>query len=149
MLSRFLNARFAPTSTNVGLLILRVGIGLILFLKHGWEKISVLSLTNAHFPDPIHIGTNASWTIAVISDGICSLLIVLGVGTRWVALFSFCTLFTAWTFVHHYGFFGKTPNANYGELIAQYIVTCIVLMVAGPGPYSVDGWLARREYKSV
>ena len=142
MLSRILNAKFLPTSTDVGLLLLRVGIGLIMFLKHGWEKIAVMSLTNNHFPDPIHIGMNASWTIAVISDGICSLLIVLGVATRWVSLFAFCNIFVAWTFVHHYGFFGKTPNANYGELIAQYLVTCVVLMVAGPGRYSVDALLA-------
>lgn len=142
MLSRFLNAKFAPTSTDVGLLVLRVGIGTILFLKHGWEKVAALSLTNSHFPDPIHIGMNASWMIAVFSDGICSLLIVLGFGTRWVSLFSFCTLFTAWTFVHHYGFFGKTQNSNYGELIAQYLVTCLVLMIAGPGRYSVDALLA-------
>jgi uncharacterized membrane protein YphA (DoxX/SURF4 family) len=52
MLGRFLNAKFVPRSTDVGLLLLRIGTGLILFMRHGWEKVSLLSLSNPHFPRP-------------------------------------------------------------------------------------------------
>ena len=138
MLSRFLNAKFVPSSTDAGLLLLRVGTGLILFLRHGWEKVSQLTLSNPHFPDPIHIGHSTSWVIAMLADGICSLLIILGVGTRWLSLYCFVNILVAWSLVHHFTFLGKTPGADHGELIALYLSAFLALMVAGSGRYSVD-----------
>jgi hypothetical protein len=60
MLGRILKAKFVPTSTDFGLLLLRIGTGLILFLRHGWEKVSTLSLVNPSFPDPLHVGHNTT-----------------------------------------------------------------------------------------
>jgi putative oxidoreductase len=143
MLGRFLNAKFVPTSVDAGLLVFRVGTGLILFMRHGWEKVSTLSLSNPGFPDPLHIGHSTSWVMAMLSDGILSLLLILGVGTRWIALYSFVEIFVAWAFVHHFVFLGKTPGADHGELIALYLSAFLALMVAGAGRYSVDAVLAK------
>jgi len=144
MLGRILNAKFVPSSSDVGLLVLRIGAGLILFLRHGWEKVSQLTLINPHFPDPLHIGHSTTWVLAVLSDGICSLLIVLGVGTRWLSLYCFFNIFVAWALVHHFTFLGKSPGADHGELIALYLVAFAALMAAGPGRYSVDARLAEK-----
>jgi len=141
VIGRILNAKFVPSSFNAGLLVLRVGTGLILFLRHGWEKVSLLTLINPHFPDPLHIGHNTSWVLAMLSDGVCSLLIVLGIGTRWLSLYCFVNIFIAWAFIHHFTFLGKVPGADHGELIAQYLIAFAALMVAGPGHYSVDAQL--------
>ena len=138
MLSRFLNAKFVPSSTDAGLLVLRIGTGLVLFLRHGWEKVSQLTLSNPHFPDPIHIGHSTSWVIAMLADGICSLLIILGVGTRWLSLYCFVNILVACSLIHHFTFLGKTPGADHGELIALYLSAFLALMVAGSGRYSVD-----------
>ena len=142
MLGRLLNARFVPTSTDAGLLLLRIGTGVILFTRHGWEKVSILSLINPHFPDPLHIGHNTSWILALLGDGILSLLLVIGVGTRWIALYSFVVIFVAWAFVHHFTFLGKTPGADHGELIALYLSAFLALMVTGAGRYSIDAAFA-------
>ena len=142
MLGRILNAKFVPSSPDAGLLALRIGAGLVLFLRHGWEKVSPLSLTNPQFPNPLHIGSNISWVIAMLSDGIFSLLIVLGVGTRWLSLYCFMNIFVAWSLVHHFVFFGKTPAGEHGELTVLYFAALIALMIAGPGRYSIDAQLA-------
>jgi putative oxidoreductase len=143
MIGRILNAKFLPKgSADVQLLVLRVGIGLTLFLKHGWEKVSMLSFANPHFADPLHIGTTPSWIFATITDGICSLLIVLGVGTRWLSALCFFNIFVAWALMHHFTFFGKGQSTDHGELIVQYLVTFLVLLIGGGGRYSVDGVLA-------
>jgi putative oxidoreductase len=42
-----------------------------------------------HFPDPVGIGSTASLLFALIADGICSILIILGLFARLAALF-FC-----------------------------------------------------------
>jgi putative oxidoreductase len=143
MLSRFLNAKFVPTNTDAGLLLLRIGTGLILFMRHGWEKVSTLSLTNPHFPSVLGLGHNGTWIMAMLSDGVFSLLLVLGLGTRWIALYSFLEIFMAWAFVHHFIFLGKTPGADHGELIALYLSAFLALMVTGAGRYSVDATLAK------
>ena len=141
MLSRFLNARFVPASTDAGLLLLRIGTGLILFMRHGWEKISTLSLTNPNFPSVLGLGHNVTWMMAMLSDGVFSLLLILGLGTRWIALYSFLEIFMAWAFVHHFTFLGKSPGADHGELIALYLSALLALMVTGAGRYSVDAVL--------
>ncbi len=152
MLVRYLNARFAPTSSDAALLLLRVGIGTILFLKHGWEKVSQLSLTGpADFPNLFHLGQATGFQIALFSDCICSLLIVIGLGTRWASLFSFCSLFVAWAVVHHFGFLPSMEsrpgslNPLSGEIVTLFLLPMIVLMVAGPGRYSLDALVERKS----
>ena len=146
MIGRILNVNFVPSNYDAGLLVLRVGAGLILFLRHGWEKVSQLTLINPHFPNPLHIGHSTSWVLAMLSDGICSVLIVLGVGTRWLSFYCLVNIFVAWAFVHHFTFWGKIPGADHGELIALYLVSFAALIVAGPGRYSVDAKLAARVH---
>ena len=131
--------RSTPTnaSTSFGLLILRVGAGLSLFLKHGLEKLTGYSRMVQHFPNPIHIGTHASLAFALLTDGICSLLIVLGLATRPAAFLLLVTLLTAFFLVHHAAFFTE----SHVELVWIYIVVFAALLFTGPGRFSVDAHL--------
>lgn len=144
MLGRILNAKFLPTNQDFQLLVLRVGTGLTLFLRHGWEKVSKFTLHDPHGPDPLHIGTTPSWLIQLLADGVFSLLIVLGVGTRWLAAYCFVNIFVAFAFVHHFVFTGKSPDADHGELIVQYLIALTALIIGGPGRYSIDRMLAEK-----
>jgi putative oxidoreductase len=81
--------------------------------------------------------------LAMLSDGIFSLLLILGIATRWIALYSFVEIFVAWSFIHHFSFLGKSPGADHGELITLYLSAFLALMVSGAGRYSVDAVLAR------
>ena len=129
-----------PAAFDWGLLCLRVWFGTSLFLKHGWEKPTNFSRMAAHFPDPLHLGPVPSLVIALISDAICSILVLLGLGTRWAALYIICNVFVAWSFVHHFQFFARgTP----GELIGLYIAGFLALAIMGPGRFSLDYWLVR------
>ena len=124
---------------EAGLAILRIGTGATLFLRHGLEKQPIhWPQFLAHFPDPIHIGAHPSFFISFISDFICSLLIALGIWTRWAALFCFCNIFVAWAMVHRFAFFGKGPDAAHGELIVLYLVALLTLVVTGSTAFSVD-----------
>ena len=97
----------------------------------------------AHFPDPIHIGAGPSLVIALIADFICSILIIVGLGTRLAALFSFVNLAVAWIFVHHFLFFGR--DADHGEVVVLYMGVMLALTFAGAGRYSVDHLIAKKR----
>jgi len=132
-------AKQSAGGEQAGLAILRIGAGAALFLRHGWEKQPMhWAQFMARFPDPIHIGAHASFFIAFVSDFICSLLLALGIWTRWVALFCFCNLLVAWGLVHRFAFFNRGPGSDHGELIVLYLVALLTLVVAGSTGFSVD-----------
>ncbi len=137
---------FVPANQDLGLLALRVAGVVPLILKHGLEKIFTFSAMAAHFPDPLHIGAVPSLLFALVSDSICSVLLIAGLATRWAALISLINLCVAWAFVHHFQFFGR--GADHGELIVLYIAIMITLLLAGAGKYSVDALLANADRNS-
>jgi putative oxidoreductase len=135
------NLVFNPSSanSNAGLLILRVCAGLSLFLKHGWEKLSGYSMMVQHFPNPIHIGAHASLTFALLSDGICSILIVLGLATRPAATVILINLLTVFFLVHRAAFF----SSAHVELVLVYIAAFAAILLCGPGKFSLDARLRK------
>ncbi len=126
----------AAALLDLGLLWLRVWFGLSLFLKHGWEKPTNFAHMAQHFPDPLHIGPVPSLIFALISDAICSILVVLGLGTRWAALVILVNISVAWSFVQHFQFFGR--GASSGEAIVLYLGGFAALAIMGPGRFSLD-----------
>jgi len=135
------------TNADLGLLIIRVITAGTICLKHGWEKAfdfhTMATNTKLPFPDPFHWGVTVSLTIALISDFYCAIAIVLGLGTRYVAAFSFASIFVAWVTVHHFSYFGR--NADHGEIIVLMLGVLAGLICSGPGRYSIDYYLAGRN----
>lgn len=125
-----------PTTFDWGILCLRVWFGLSLFLKHGWEKPTHFAQMAQHFPDPLHIGPVPSLLFALTSDAICSILVLFGLATRWAALWVFVNIFVAWSFVHHFQFFGR--GAEHGETVVLYLGGFLAMAILGPGRFSLD-----------
>ncbi len=135
------NGAAGSWGTDAGLLFLRVVAGTSLLLKHGLEKPEHFSAMAQHFPNPLHIGPVPSLLFALISDFICSMLIVVGLGTRWASAVAFFNIFVAWAFVHHFLFFGR--GADHGELIVLYLAAFGCLMLTGGGRFSMDAMRQR------
>lgn len=133
------NSRMAKSAgagsgaSDFGLLVLRVVLGGTLFLRHGIEKVTHFSQMSSHFPNPIHIGSHASLIYALTSDAICSLLVVLGLGTRVAAFVIAVNLGVVFYFVHHMAF-----RQEHGELVLIYLAGFIALMFTGAGRFSLD-----------
>jgi putative oxidoreductase len=138
----FLVMRFLPERAQVGLAVLRVWTGAELFLQHGWEKRPERwAWYMAHFiQNPIGIGTHASFFIAFTSDFICSILLIIGLGTRWAALFALGNILVAWALIAHFLFLN---HDDHGELMLLYVGALLVLVIAGPGTASIDRMLKR------
>ncbi len=136
---------FAPPKIDLALLLLRVCAGFSLFLKHGLEKLTGFSQMAAHFPDPLHIGPVPSLAVALISDAICSVLIILGLGTRLAAAFIAINLLVAFSLVHNFAFFGQRN----GELAWVYLAISVTLVITGAGKFSLDQLIRGRTTEHV
>ena len=137
MIEELLLMRKIPLGPNLGRLALRMAVFIPLFMKHGIEKLFTFSAMSQHYVDPVGIGPVPTLVIAMISDGICSLLLVIGLGTRWAAIYSFCNLFVAWATVHHFALMSRQDQS--GETIFIYMAACVALFLLGAGKFSVDG----------
>jgi len=132
---------FAGT-IDIALLVLRLWAGLLLFFQHGLGKVIHFSQMSSHFPNPIHIGVLPSLLFALLSDAICSLLVVVGLGTRYAALIIVINLSVAFTLVHH---MKLSPGPGNGELPLLFTGIFVALVFAGAGRYSLDAMVWGRR----
>ena len=134
-MNSFVRLGFVPRHFDFGMLFLRVAFGLTLCAVHGWAKVVHYSDMASHFPDPLHIGSQFTLMFAILSDLICSLLIVIGLGARWAALIVAINTGGAFVIAHKMSLFG--PHS--GELALLFCVWAISILIMGPGRYSLDG----------
>ena len=129
----------STAQTDLGLLVLRVGAG-VMMMTHGWGKLLMLLDGKGHdFADPVGAGPMASLLLAVFAEFLCALLVVLGVKTRWTAIPLVVTMAVAALVVH------ASDPFNVKELAALYGVVFLALVLTGGGRYSFDGWLGGRR----
>jgi putative oxidoreductase len=137
---RLLQLDFLPRSTDAGLLLLRVWLGLSLLLLHGWSKLSGFSEMSGKFPDPLGVGSPMSLAMAVFGEVICALLVALGLFTRGAAAVVAITMATAFFLVHK----GALSGPGSGELAFVYLAGLIALVIAGAGRFSLDAKIGGR-----
>jgi putative oxidoreductase len=127
---------FAPAknsdSANFALLVLRLWIGFEMLLVHGLDKFQNFKQVAPHFPDPFGIGSTASLALSVFAEFFVSMLIILGLFTRWSALVLIINMTVAFLGVH------KGALSGQGELAFLYLMAYVVLLLAGPGRFSAD-----------
>lgn len=122
---------------NIGLLIVRVFTSGMM-LTHGWPKFLRLLNGNLKFGDPIGIGSDISFILVVFAEFFCSILIIIGLGTRLATIPLVITMFVA-LFIAH----GSDPIFDHTNILA-YIVTYILLFFTGSGKFSLEYKLFRK-----
>ncbi|MBD0285019.1 MAG: DoxX family membrane protein [Bacteroidota bacterium] len=137
-MKKLLSVQTTSNAVDLALLIARIGIA-ALMLTHGLPKLAML-----FSGDPVQflplLGLNAefSLSLAVFAEVFCSLLLLVGFGTRLATLPLITTMVVALLFVH-----AADPIAKQ-EPALHYLLVYFVLLFAGSGKYSLDYWLHRR-----
>jgi putative oxidoreductase len=135
--SRF-PASFSP-QPDLGLLVLRLGAGLMLAFGHGLAKLTTFPEKAASFADPIGLGPTVSLALVVFAELFCALAVAVGLLTRLATLPVLFTMGVAAVAVHGSdGFKGMEKALLFGVLY-------LVVMLTGPGKYSLDYWLLSRR----
>jgi putative oxidoreductase len=122
-------------TSSAGLLLIRATLGAMMAAGHGWGKLSGFAAGSAAFPDPLGIGHAASMAGAVGAEFFCSILVVLGLGTRLAVLPLVFTMAIA-AFVIN----GGQPWGEI-EFPLLYLVPFAALALTGAGSYSLDALL--------
>ena len=160
-MKEFIFSRPGDKQVDVGLLLMRVGIPAALFVRHGWEKVSGFNHMLAFQMDPLHIGVYPTMAFATLSDGICTLLIILGLFTRTAAAVIVISLSVVFVTMENalgiipssYHLTQSTPpppsSADHVELTFIYLIFFLGIVFAGPGRYSLDRLLFWREDRNA
>lgn len=125
--------KVSPASRNIdfALLIGRIGVSLMMF-THGFPKIGRVSQDPVKFMDFMGLGPEISLTLAILAEVGCSILVILGLGTRYAVIPLIVTMLTA-VFIAH----GSDPFSTQ-EKGFLYVLMYVVLLIAGSGRFSLD-----------
>jgi putative oxidoreductase len=119
-------------SRDVGLLFLRVTVGPMMAIGHGWGKMVQVFSGDFSFADPLGIGAAPSLVLAALAELVCALLVALGIKTRYMAIPVTITMLVAAFMQHFDDPWGKK------EFALLYAVPFAMLIITGGGKYSLD-----------
>lgn len=115
-----------------GLLILRFSPGFIMAYAHGWGKLTNFREYAGDFYNFLGLGDSFSLALVVFAEFICSILLVLGLFTRFAII---PLLITMGVIIF---------DLNAGKEIYEfetpllYMIIFLTLMITGAGKYSLD-----------
>jgi putative oxidoreductase len=132
-MKKLMSTNYSTAAFNIATLFLRVSFGLLMFLTHGLLKLNKFSEMQNGFPDPLHIGHRFSLILVIFAEVFCSLLLVLGLFSRFAALVLLIDVGVA-IFLVHLG----QPIDKF-ELPILHAAVYFSLVLIGPGKISVDG----------
>lgn len=127
---------------DIALLLARIVVGIVL-VAHGWQKVAqpgfaatVQGFVKMGVPLP-----EVSVAYAAVAELIGGILIIVGALTPLAALLVVLDMFGAFVLVHvtH----GVFVTDNGWELVGSIAATCLALIGAGAGRFSVDELLGR------
>ena len=127
---------------DLGLFVLRIFIGLLMFLNHGIGKITAgfdrWDRLGHAFTDMIGIefGSVIFGFLASFAESIGAIFILAGFLTRLSSFLLFFTMFIA-SLKHFF-------EGDISELAIIYALVSIVIIITGPGRHSVDHYILKK-----
>lgn len=120
---------------------LRLFVGFSM-LTHGFPKLEKLTAGGEiQFMDFLGLGPVLSLVLVVFAEFICSLFIIVGLFTRLMCIPLIITMLVAALMVH-----GADPY-SVKEMSIVYLVFYILLIILGPGKYSLDNIFNKKEIR--
>ena len=137
-MKKVFSVRHMPVNIDMILLIARVVIA-GLMLTHGLPKFfSLFSGEPVQFPSIFGMSPAMSLSLAVFAEVICSLLVLLGLGTRLAVIPLIITMLVAVFQIHSADeFTRKEPGI-------QFLLVYVLLLIGGSGKYSLDALIDRK-----
>jgi len=137
-MKKIFSTNFSPVAFDLATLILRLTAGGFM-LTHGVPKLQRLLAGEMQFADPFGLGPEVSLILAVFAEFVCSVLLMLGLGTRLATIPLMVTMGVAAFIAHGADPFGKK------ELALFYLAVYFVILLLGGGKYSADHLISKKK----
>ncbi|MGC9985363.1 MAG: DoxX family membrane protein [Polyangia bacterium] len=128
-------------SVNLGLFVLRLGVGVNIVLLHGLDKVRRYSQLASSFPEHLGMDHRHSFMLAVAAEFVAGILVALGLAGRLAALllaFSLgLTLFS--------GEAGLPWRQR--EATVLYLTASVAILMLGCGRWALDAVVWKRFRK--
>jgi putative oxidoreductase len=124
-------------SSDVSKLILRLSFSLTMLFAHGYGKLASAEQLFSKFPDPIGLGSELSYLLAVFAEFFCALFIALGIFTRLATIPLIITMLVAIFAIHINDPWHKI------EFPLLYLFAFVAIFFSGAGKYSLDHKLSK------
>lgn len=133
----------SQSARDIGLLILRVVFAFVVLYGHGWAKLGVLfGPDEIQFFDPLgFLGPKLSFILAAIAEGLCAMLLILGLFGRIPAIILTINFIVI---VYNHAFLAK-DGFPVLELRYLYLGGFLALSFLGHGRIALDNYLAKRK----
>lgn len=132
-MKKLLSIRYSATAFNISFLLLRLVLGVTMFVNYGYYKLVHFADKKDSFINLFGIGSTTTLILVVFAEFFCAIFIALGLFTRFTVLPLIITTGYAFFISHHGILF------NNGETAALYLSGFIAILLCGPGKVSVDG----------
>ena len=139
-------------TASIGILALRVMVGLMMLVGHGIPKIKDYNIRKDFFyvPDffPFKILTPpASLTLCIFAEVAASILIIIGLATRPAAfILGLAMVVAAFGYLGTAPWFVKPPTiTDAKELTLMYLIPMIALILSGSGLFSLDSLIYKES----
>lgn len=127
---------------DIMLLVFRLFVGFGI-LTHGFPKLQkLLAAEETKFMSFLGLSPDFSLGLAVFAEFVCAIFLILGLFTRIAVIPLIITLMVAAFYSHSGDAFTDREEA------LLYLLSFLLLLVFGPGRYSVDGMISRRRESS-
>ncbi|ETN96670.1 DoxX family protein [Zhouia amylolytica] len=117
---------------SISILVLRVGVSFSMLYLHGYPRLISFNEISSEFADPLGIGSPTSLGLVVFAEFFCSLLLIIGLFTRWSCIPLIITMMVA-TWVINEG-----KDFIFQEKSFVYLITYSSLFLSGGGYFSLD-----------
>jgi putative oxidoreductase len=128
-MAKLLGPKTNDALLNVWLLIFRAAAGSFM-LTHGIPKfLQLIKGGEIAFVDPFGLGQTITFILVVFAEFLCSILLILGIGTRLATVPLIITMSMAAFHAHAADPFGKK------EVALLYLIIFITILVLGGGRF--------------
>ena len=130
-------------SMDMALLVVRITVA-GLMLAHGLPKLEMLlSGDPVQFPAVFGLSAASSLALAIFAEVVCSVLILVGLGTRLAVIPLIFTMLVAAFYIHSADPFARKEPA------ILYLLPYVMLLLAGSGKYALDHLLQQKRLKAL
>ncbi len=138
-MNSLISTRYTTAMVDGALLLLRIGTA-VLMIPHGLQKLNGFDKMQNEFVSFLGLSPKLSLVLAMSAELGCSLLLLVGLFTRFATVPLIITMLTALFMAHQGALFGD------GEKNGLFITMSLVLLILGPGEYSLDARLGKRRF---